>query len=88
MLLYTSLRLLQEVAKIESLEQRQALTAAQQELGAARASYAALAVEKQRREEELSGLLQGLQHECRNLLGVVEQAEQQQVEVSDERTVL
>lgn len=76
------LRPLQETSKAEALEQRQALVAAQQELGAARASYAALAAEKQRREEELAGLLQGLQQECSNLLCVVEQAEQQQAEVS------
>ncbi|KAL4423912.1 hypothetical protein ABPG75_001213 [Micractinium tetrahymenae] len=73
----------QEAGKAEVLEQRQALTAAQQELGAARASYAALAAEKKRREEELDGLLQGLQQECRALLGVVEQAEQQQVEMEE-----
>ena len=60
---------------------QQGLTAAQQEVEAARFAHSQLAAEKQQREAELTGRLAALQQECSTLLAVVEHAVTQHAEV-------
>lgn len=71
----------QEAAKADLQVKHQALTAAHQEVEAARAAHLQLAASKQQREAELTSRLEALQQECSTLIAVVELAETQHAEV-------